>query len=110
MLINGGAAAALLAFIGNIWAKGVAPEAVSSLTSSIAFFAFGVLIAAAGTAGSYFTQYCYAKGFQWMAIAFHTLTVVVVIGAFVLFGLGVRESYQAFVQHLASDHALQPTQ
>ena len=109
MLINGGAAAALLAFIGNIWAKGVAPDAVSSLTSSIAFFAFGVLVAAVGTAGSYFTQYCYSEGFQRSAIVFHTLTVLVVLAAFALFGFGAWESYQAFVEHLTPNHALQPT-
>jgi len=43
MLINGGGAAALLAFIGNIWNKGIADNAVASITFSIAFFSFGVL-------------------------------------------------------------------
>ena len=101
MLINGGAAAALLAFIGNIWIKGVSPDAVNSLTSAIAYFAFGVLVAAIGTAESYFTQYCYSESFQRSAIVFHTLTVLFVLGSFVLFGLGALESYQAFVEHLA---------
>ncbi len=110
MLINGGAAAALLAFIGNVWIKGVSPDAVSSLTSAIAYFAFGVLVAAIGTAGSYFTQYCYSGSFQRAAIVFHTLTVLIVLCSFVLFGFGVFESYQAFVEHLSPNNTLQPTQ
>ena len=100
ILINGGAAVALLAFIGNIWAKGISQDAVNSLTSSIAFFAYGVLVAALGTAGSYFTQYCYYEGFHRAAIVFHVLTVLIVICAFMLFGFGAWESYQAFIEHL----------
>ncbi len=100
MLINGGAAVALLAFIGNIWTKGISPESVGSLTSAIAFFAFGVLVAVFGTVGSYFTQYCYHESFQRAAIVFHTLTVIIVLGSFILFGFGVVDSYQAFVEHL----------
>lgn len=61
LLINGGAAAALLAFIGNIWAKGITAAAVVPLTNSIVFFAFGVLSAALGTGTTYVTQYCYLE-------------------------------------------------
>lgn len=105
MLINGGAAAALLAFIGNIWEKGIKPEAVGSLTNGIAFFTFGVLVAALGTGGSYFTNYCYSEGFQKTAKIFHILTILLVLGSFGLFGFGAHESYQAFVEHLTSQPA-----
>ncbi|MGR3219179.1 MAG: hypothetical protein ACUZ8H_05085 [Candidatus Anammoxibacter sp.] len=37
ILINGGAAVALLAFIGNIWNKGIPQAAVGPLTSAIAY-------------------------------------------------------------------------
>jgi hypothetical protein len=100
MLINGGAAVALLAFIGKIWEKNISVEAVNSLTNAIAFFSFGVLLAAIGSAGSYFTQYNYSESHQKSGIAFHIITILMVIGAFTLFGYGSYESYQAFVNNL----------
>jgi len=101
ILINGGAAVALLAFIGNIWTKGIQPEAVNFLTSGIAYFSFGVLAGALGTVGSYFTQYCYSESFLKAGVVFHFLTVLIVLGVFVLFSLGAFDSYQAFVEHLS---------
>lgn len=102
ILINGGAAVALLAFIGNIWLKAITPEAVTSLTNSIALFAFGVLAAALGTAGSYFTQYCYSESHTRTGIGFHLTTIMLVLGAYVLFGFGACESYHSFEHHLSS--------
>ena len=109
MLINGGAAVALLAFIGNIWVKGVNSDAVDSLTNGIALFTFGVLAAALGTGGSYLTQYFYNEGFQRTGIGFHIFSILIVLLAFALFGFGACESYQAFVEHLTSNHVPQPT-
>ena len=43
VLINGGAAVALLAFIGNIWSSGIERCVAISLTSGIGAFALGVL-------------------------------------------------------------------
>ncbi len=101
LLINGGAAVALLAFIGNIWEKETAPEAVKALTLGIAMFSTGVLAAAVANAMSYFTQYCYSDPFPRAAVVFHTLTVLFVVTSFVLFGYGAYESYSAFAKHLA---------
>ena len=99
ILINGGAAVALLAFIGNIWTKEISQIAVNSLTNSILYFSFGVLVAAVGAAGSYFTQYCYGEKFQRAAIVFHTLTVILVLGSYVCFGIGAYEAYESFFIH-----------
>jgi len=101
ILINGGAAAALLAFIGNIWSKGVTPTGVAPLTSAIAYFSFGVLAAAIGTASSYFAQYYYGESYQRTGVVFHTLTAVLVVGSYVLFGLGISGAYEAFVAQLS---------
>lgn len=59
LLINGGAAASMLAFIGNIIAKGdaTAQTKVPSLTHSLIWFASGVGLAAAATAFAYLTNY-----------------------------------------------------
>lgn len=104
ILINGGAAAAVLAFIGNIWSKGTAPAAVSHLTGSIVYFSFGVLTAALATATSYFTQYFYGEAYQRTGIVFHTLTVASVVISYVLFSLGVMGAHAAFVLQFAPNH------
>lgn len=100
LLINGGAAAAILALIGNIWLKETGAAAVKSLTMAILLFSFGVLAAAIGTAGSYFSQYCYSEPFPRAAIVFHTITVVLVLLSYGLFGFGSYEAYSAFAKHL----------
>lgn len=100
LLINGGAAAALLAFIGNIWTKDIATAAVAPLTNSIIFFAFGVLSAALGAGTTYVTQYCYFEKWEKSGIVFHLVTFVVVLLSYFLFGKGAYESYLTFVTHL----------
>lgn len=100
MLINGGAAAALLAFIGNIWQKTLGQEAAASITTSIAYFAFGVLAAALGTATSYVTQYCYTEEWLKTGRGFHIATVALVLGSYALYGLGSYEAYAGFTVHL----------
>lgn len=109
ILINGGAAAALLAFIGNVWGKGVSSASVTPLTSAIAYFSFGVLAAAIGTASSYFTQYYYGENYQRTGVAFHTLTAVLVVGAYILFSFGVFGAYESFVVHLSPNNQLNQT-
>jgi hypothetical protein len=100
ILINGGAAAALLAFIGNVWDSSLSSATVSGLTNSILLFSAGVLAAAFGTASTYFTQYCYAEGWKKWGIAFHVITVLLVLLAFGLFGYGAHEAYLGFFDHL----------
>jgi len=110
LLINGGAAAALLAFIGNIWAKNTPQAAVDSLTNSIIYFAFGVLSAAFGTGTTYLTQYCYSVKWQRPAIWLHIATILIVLIAYGLFGKGSYDAYLAFVEQLSPNNMLQPTQ
>lgn len=105
MIINGGAAAALLAFIGNVWAKGIVPEAVGPITLSIAYFSFGVLASALGSGTTYITQYSYAADWQRVAKSFHMFTLVLILGSFVLFGFGAFEAYVSFTEHLAPNNA-----
>lgn len=104
ILINGGAAVALLAFIGNIWNLDVSQGVVSHLTSAIVYFSFGVLAAAIGTALSYFTQYFYSEDYQRTGIVFHTLTVVIVVSSYVLFSLGIMGAYESFVLQFSTNN------
>lgn len=103
ILVNGGAAAGLLAFIGNIWSKGINPLAVENLTHAILAFALGVLAAAIGTGTTYVTQYSYCCEWDVLARTFHVLTVVVVIGSYFLFFIGAHASYSAFSDHLLKE-------
>lgn len=96
ILINGGAAVALLAFIGNVWNKGLVQASVTPLMSAIVYFSFGVLAAAIGTAASYLTQYCYGEEHNKTGTAFHVLTVICVIGAYAMFSFGVLDAHEAF--------------
>lgn len=100
ILINGSAAVALLAFIGNIWIKSTGQLSVHSITKAIVLFAFGVVTAAIGTGTTYVTQYCYSKKWEKTAILFHIVTIIVVLVAYALFCFGSYDAYSAFVEHL----------
>lgn len=106
ILINGGAAAGLLAFIGNIWSKGINPAAVEHLTNAILAFTLGVLSAAVGTGTTYVTQYGYCSNWKFVARTFHVLTLIVVLGSYVFFTLGSHASYTAFFDHLSKEKSV----
>lgn len=55
VLVNGGTAGALLAFVGQ---KGI--QAQPALGAAFYWFASGLFLGALASAGSYFTQFCYA--------------------------------------------------
>ncbi len=101
LLSNGAATIALLTFIGNIWTRTQTAEVAKALTFSLAMFAIGTLLAAMATATTYVTQWSYGSCHQKLAIAFHVLSVVLVIASYVLFGFSVYESYGAFLVHLS---------
>ena len=63
ILINGGAAVALLAFIGHIWPK-EQPSQLIHLGGSLQWFVYGVFFAAVASGITYVTQIIYAVYFQ----------------------------------------------
>jgi hypothetical protein len=96
ILINGGAAVAILAFIGNVAKQ--APAAAADLADAVVRFAAGVLAAALGSGITYAGQYGFGFGWQRAAVIFNVLAVVAVVAAYVLFGWGVKSAFDAFVQ------------
>lgn len=97
-LINGGSAAAMLAFIGT----GRQPVTLDTI-QALRLFGFGLLAATVATGGAYITQYLYQNAsdarslhwehpfvrqtkksarFAWFGIGFHTATALLVIGAY----------------------------
>lgn len=102
MIINGGAAAGLLAFIGKIWTNtSITQSAVNALTSSITLYAFGLLIGAVGTGSAYLTQSAHDARWNKTAIGLRILTVILVIASYGLFGVATYKAYMAFVVHLS---------
>lgn len=88
MVINGGAAVALLAFTGKIWETSTTAVVVNSLTNSILLFCLGVLCAALATGTTYLTQSIYAKDKITLGNAFNFFNIFVVLASYVLFGVG----------------------
>jgi len=101
ILINGGAAVAMLAFIGNVWGKGISQAAVQTLTSSITCFTTGALVGSISTAGAYLAQYFYTEKHSKTAAMFHIFTALLIICSYILFGFGVNGAYLTFLNNLA---------
>lgn len=57
-LLNGGAAVAILAFIGHLASSGVEQETVQSLSRPLGFFVAGTFLAVFATGIGYFAQSC----------------------------------------------------
>lgn len=64
IIMNGGAAVALLAFIGNVWNSQMSKDVVGFLIWSIASFAVGTFFCAAGAGFRYLSQDKYAQFFS----------------------------------------------
>lgn len=95
-VINAGAVVALLAFLGNVWTKGVVLE---PFLGAMGTFAFGVVLATLAGAMSYLTQLQYgaeSERSQTAAKVLHVLTIVVGLGSLVVFCMGSYRSLEAF--------------
>lgn len=98
ILVNGGASVALLALVGTLSA-GKSPTAVSvALVYALVSFACGVLLGAIATGATYFTQYCYEQQFRRSAVGFHVFTVLLILGSYIAFAVGVISAYHAFIK------------
>lgn len=98
LLINGGAAVALLAFIGGIWSKESSKAAISAVSESLYLYVIGVLSAALAAGASYFAQAGYGGEFWKVSRTIgrigHTLAVLFIVAAYVFFA---RASWLAFI-------------
>lgn len=120
VVINGGAAIAILAFIGSL--ASIAADAVSrglpKLTGPLVFFAWGVALAAFGVMLAYLTNYCIAtmsayrsrhyehpflrdtkRSNRWYraAIFFQVVAMIVALGSLAVFLIGMYEIREAVV-------------
>jgi hypothetical protein len=103
MLTNGGAAVAMLAFVGNAWGKGMAALPLLTIAGAMAWFSSGVLATAVTSGLAYLTQRSFLQGFDqppgnnWdkAGATLNVLAIIVVLVSYVLFGRGVWFAYQA---------------
>lgn len=103
MLINGGAAVALLAFLGNLVTRSSSFANVASFAASMRMFVIGVFLASVAYATTYFSQMFYEGEKKWQrrtGLGFHVLTSLVGAGALIAFLWGAHIAYQAFVSFI----------
>lgn len=98
-LINGGAAVALLAFIGNVWDKGVDRATAILLARSISIFAAGVLSTALGSGATYCSQHLLVSGRNTLGRSFQWVAIVFIICSYILFGWATWSAHNAFLEH-----------
>jgi hypothetical protein len=105
-VINGAAAIAVLAFLGNVLGKGDAPHAlsVSGMGAAMVIFSVGVGLVGLGIAMRYFSQATYARDF-WPAEDdatrwgnyFKYAAIACAIMSLLAFFVGVTTAYEAIV-------------
>jgi hypothetical protein len=110
MLINGGAAVALLAFLGNLLAQKLAIPLLP-FADSMRSFVSGVALSAAAYGLTYFSQLCYdnsGKSWQVTGRVLHVLTSLVAAAALAAFLWGSSLAYQGFAK-LPPNNSSKPT-
>lgn len=102
MVINGGAALALLTLIGNMMTKDM-DSRILLLSRSIELFCYGLLAAVIAAGLTYGAQFCFLNALQlkvrWLypaGIIVQIVTIIVVITSYILFILGVDHSIETF--------------
>lgn len=95
-LINGGAAVALLAYIGNMLAKNPKTELDFSLGLGLVSFTSGVLLGGIATGTRYLSQASWSNDWNRCGLSFNIASIVLVLAAYVAFSSGVFFAYSAF--------------
>ena len=99
MLVNGGAAVAILGFLGSAWTKGVPQATLTTLPRSMLFFAVGVLAAGLATGFTYLSQAAFASEQRRRGEVMRRIVIALIVASFVMFGLGSWVAYAVFIGH-----------
>ncbi|SRR5579885_269047 len=99
ILINGGAAVALMIFLGNIWAD---TEPPAHILNSLLAFSAGVLWGGLATGTTYLSRTLFASRLRFMGYVFNVLTMMLVIAAYLGFAWGAYNAYLSFGNYGAS--------
>lgn len=111
MLINGASAAAILAFVGQVWSERFVSSALTSAKCAVFLFALGVIVGAFSTVFAYFAQLFYyratGEGFNEKAertkaeVVRHVALALVVL-SFVCFVIGIFQSLETLSNYAMS--------
>lgn len=99
VVINGGAAVALLAFLGNVASKDpskVLTVSVQDVNQAMAIFVVGVGLAAASAAFRYLTQFAASSEWKKSAVTCNWMAIIVGVASLAAFFFGGALAYRAF--------------
>ncbi|CAI8841095.1 hypothetical protein [Methylococcus capsulatus] len=99
-LLNGGAAVAMLAFIGHL--AQFRPEKVPTFAACLMPFAYGVLAISVTSGFTYLSQWCYASTRPWMrkvGFAFNMLCILFGLSSYGFFLWGVYDTNHSFIAY-----------
>ena len=96
LLINGGAAVAMLAFLSRYLSAGASDVNMHYFTLALLLFGAGVFLGALTAGLSYITQYCYCHYENKSGLAFHMASMVTGISSLLGFCAGLYYSYLGF--------------
>jgi len=100
MLINGGAAVALLAFLGNLITRTGSSANVVAFAGSMRLFVIGVFLAAVAYATTYFSQLFYDGEKVWQqrtGLILHVITSLIGAASLAAFLWGAHAAYNGFL-------------
>ena len=101
LLVNGGAAVALLAFIGGAWSSNKIAGALPDISAALLLYVFGVIAAAVAAGVTYLSQAGYGNEFgkasRCVGYIGHVLAVVGVLASYILFGWASWLAYLGIV-------------
>jgi hypothetical protein len=96
LLINGGAAVALLALIGNLAAKTPSAEAIPGLVISLTYFATGVFATAVSSGAGHLAGLSQLHERQKLGFAFNVLAILATFSSLACFAAGCYRAARAF--------------
>lgn len=96
MIINGGGAVSLLAFISKIWASGLNKEIIEYLSLSILFFSIGILFTAVTSGTTYLTQHSYALKKEKLGDFINFISIALIIFSYLTFFTAIFYSLKSF--------------
>lgn len=85
MLINGGAAVALLAFMGKIWGTSTSSEVAGSISMAIFLFCIGIFLSALASGITYLSQTLHSIEKANVANRLNVITIFLVLGSYSIF-------------------------
>lgn len=97
IIINGGAAAAQLAFLGTLISNG-AIVWIHGIAWSLLLFVLGTLLGAVATGTTYLAAFLADSERQWRFHTFNGLAIGLVVVAYVMFACGAYSAYQTAVR------------